>query len=58
MTKKPGKYLIWMKTNKGKKVNTQGIKRPKYSLKKLQLFANSNGKLVILSKRPKYPTSF
>jgi hypothetical protein len=37
MSTKPIKYLICMKTNKGKMVNTLGVKRPKYSLK-TQLF--------------------
>jgi hypothetical protein len=35
MSTKPRKYLIRMKTNKGKMVNTLGVKRLKYSLKTL-----------------------
>jgi hypothetical protein len=35
MSTKPRKYLIRLKTNKGKMVNTPRVKRPKYSLKTL-----------------------
>jgi hypothetical protein len=59
MSTKPRKYLICMKMNKGKMVNTFRVKRPKYSLKvkSTQLFENSNGKSVILIERLKYPAN-
>jgi hypothetical protein len=56
MSTKPRKYQICM--NKGRKVNTHGMKRPKYSLKKFSSLTNSNGKSVIINERQKFSVNF